>query len=178
MLRSSTAHPEPTHSLLPTNMYTCMSTNTSGSRAQIDVLGGSYVRPYRNGAHRSIHPGQSVGARPVTRTRRDARAPWLSKTSKTAPRSQLETPWPGSPSCCRQETRSINFSQQPDSLTQAARPLSPAGPHSDPPPSFQASKFSAPRSSTLTKETRPHGRARACCLFRELRLFSGVLRER
>lgn len=92
----------------------------------------------------------------------------------SAPRSQLETPWPGSPSCCRQETRSINFSQQPDSLTQAARPFSAAQPHSDPPPSFQASKFSAPRSSTLTKETCPHGRARGLllCLFRELRLCS------
>lgn len=113
------------------------------------------------GAHRSSHTGQTACAQPVTRTRKDASAPPLSKTSKTL-RSQLETPWPESRSSCRQETRSINFSLQPGSLTRAARPLSPARPYPDPPLSFQASKFSASHSSTLTKETRLHGQAWAC----------------
>lgn len=113
------------------------------------------------GTHRSSHTGQTACAQPVTRTRKDASAPPLSKTSKTL-RSQLETPWPESRSSCRQETRSINFSLQPGSLTRAARPLSPARPYPDRPPFFQASKFSASHSSTLTKETRLHGQAWAC----------------
>lgn len=49
-----------THSPLLTYMYTCVFTNTSGSRAQRDVLGGSYVRTYRNGALRSLHTGQTA----------------------------------------------------------------------------------------------------------------------
>lgn len=119
----------------------------------------------KNGAHRSSHTGQTACAQPVTRTRKDASAPPLSKTSKTL-RSQLETPWPESRSSCRRETRSINFSLQPGSLTRAAHLLPPARPYLDPPPSFQASKFSASRSSALTKGTRLQGQAwafRAVC---------------